>query len=403
MAAPSADAENQLAQGERQPLLSPDQKHQAPSKEEPIEEWDSTDYDITKMTSWAVFGMVRGCAWDNKSLWKCTGCAVLLSFTVAAVIFFIPHANLISPEKVEKLGTFLNVFVGLLLGFFLSSSMNRWYGCVSAFLGLLDSIRGMQMQMTALGVCAERTKMLRRYGLLSAWLLHLSLTLELVDDIADVEEEDPDDAEKDRKKVWKRLEAKRPGLVTPNEKELLMQHTESYALVWTWVASLIGRMAQNGEIPPMPSPTYGRILNIVQMAYGSIRDVRALHLVKAPFIYVHTLAILVHVNNILNAIGFGLVLGLALLEFTGKGDLYNKNSWANICCSLFMQFCFSMVAPFLYLALLEVSVCVAQPFTYMDAKIPALKFLKGVEEDLKKAEDFGDDPPDWDKPCFKTK
>jgi len=49
---------------------------------------------------------------------------------------------------------------------------------------------------------------------------------------------------------------------------MLMQHAESYALLWTWVASLIGRMAQNGEIPPMPSPTYGRILNIVQQAYA---------------------------------------------------------------------------------------------------------------------------------------
>ena len=182
-----------------------------------------------------------------------------------------------------------------------------------------------------------------------------------------------------------------------------MQHSESYALLWTWVASLIGRMAQNGEIPPMPSPTYGRILNIVQRAYGSIRDVRALHLIKAPFIYVHTLAILVHVNNILNAVGFGLVLGIALLQVVGKETVYTRSSWANVCCSLFMQFCFSMVAPLLYLALLEVSVCVAQPFTYQDAKIPAFKFLKGLEEDLKNAAAMGDDPPHWDKPCFKTK
>jgi hypothetical protein len=403
MAAPSADAENQLAQGEKQPLLAPHQKLAFVDSPADEEEWDSTQYDITRMTSWAVFGMVTGCAWDNHSLWRCTGCAFLLSCTVALVILFIPNAAFVQPDKVAKLGTFLNVFVGLLLGFFLSSSMNRWYRCVSAFLELLDAVRSMQMQMTALGVPRERTNMLSRYGLLSAWLLHLSLNMHLHDGTDDPGEAEPSGTPAETKKLWQSLEAKRPGLVLPKEKELLMQHEECYALLWTWVASLIGRMAQNGEIPPMPSPTYGRILNIVQLAYGSIRDVRALHLIKAPFIYVHTLAILVHVNNILNAIGFGLVLGLALLEIVGGKKVYGRTNWANICCSLFMQFCFSMVAPLLYLALLEVSVCVAQPFSYTDAKIPAFKFLKGLEQDLKSAEAMGDDPPYWEVPCFKTK
>jgi len=378
MAAPSADAENQLAQGERQPLLSPNQKLPSPKETPEEDNWDSTNYDITRMTSWAVFGMVTGCAWDNSSLWRCTGCAILLSCSVAVVIVFVPNSQLVEPEKVEKMGTFLNVFVGLLLGFFLSSSMNRWYRCVSAFLELLDAVRSMQMQMTALGVPQERTHMLSRYGLLSAWLLHLSLNMDLNDGVPN---EPPAESVADEvastTKLWQCLEAKRPGLALPK--------------------------AQNGEIPPMPSPTYGRILNIVQQAYGSIRDVRALHLIKAPFIYVHTLAILVHVNNILNAIGFGLVLGLALVEVVGRKTVYNRTGWANMCCSLFVQFCFSMVAPLLYLALLEVSVCVAQPFTYQDAKIPAFKFLKGLEEDLKNAEAMGDDPPHWERPCFKTK
>jgi len=386
-------------------LLSPTQKLPSPEAPTDADNWDSTTYDITKMTSWAVFGMVTGCAWDNTALWTCTGSAMALSCAVAVVIAFVPHANLIEPQQVEKIGSFLNVFVGLLLGFFLSSSMNRWYNCVSAFLELLDAVRRMQMQMTALGVPHERTHMLSRYGLLSAWLLHLSLNMELNDGVPDEPpaETVADGVAPSTVKLWQCLEAKRPGLVLPKEKDLLMQHPESYALLWTWVASLIGRMAQNGEIPPMPSPTYGRILNIVQQAYGSIRDVRALQLIKAPFVYVHTLAILVHVNNILNAIGFGIVLGLCLIEVIGTEKAYNPAAWADVCCSLFMQFCFSMVAPLLYLALLEVSVCVAQPFTYEDAKIPAFKFLKGLEEDLKNAEAMGDDPPHWERPCFKTK
>mmetsp|Transcript_25911 Transcript_25911/g.49634 ORF Transcript_25911/g.49634 Transcript_25911/m.49634 type:complete len:442 (+) Transcript_25911:131-1456(+) len=366
----------------------------AKKTEDPIDdEWDSTQYDITRITSWSAFGMVKGCAWDNHSLWRCMGLALLLSVAVALGAFFMPHAVLVKPEKLEKLGTFLNVFVGLLLGFFLASSMNRWYGCVNAFLELLDAVRSMQMQMTALGVSQERQSTLSRYGILSAWLLHLSLCME---------SEDHKDVRDKTGKVWLILDKFRPDLALPQEKSKLMEHKESYALLWTWVASLIGRMSQDGEIPPMASPTYGRILHIVQQAYGSIRDVRALHMIKTPFIYVHTLAILVHVNNILNAIAFGLVCGITILALMGIGHQSDSNL-ANLLTTLFLQFCFSMLAPVLYLALLDVSVCVAQPFTYQDARIPAARFIVGMEEDLRNATHIGNHPVHWEKPSFKKR
>jgi len=367
------------------------------------EEWDSTQYDITRITSWSAFCMVKGCAWDNHSLWRCMGLALLLSVAVATGAFLMPDAVLVKPEKLEKLGTFLNVFVGLLLGFFLASSMNRWYGCVNAFLELLDAVRSMQMQMTALGVAHERSETLSRYGILSAWLLHLSLNLES-DEAHEGKPALGNEGEDTNRvsKLWQKLEEHRPQLALAQEKQKLMQHKECYALLWTWVASLIGRMSQDGEIPPMASPTYGRILNIVQEAYGSIRNVRALQMIKAPFIYVHTLAILVHVNNILNAISFGLVLGITFSgAFADEKYEIGRRQRAHLYSSLFMQFCFSMVAPILYLALLDVSVCISQPFTHHDAKIPAMKFIRSLEEDLKNAAQMGDNPPHWEKPYFK--
>lgn len=349
--------------------------------------------------------MVDGCAWDNPSLWTCMGLAFVLSITVAISVALMPNSVLVKPDKIEKLGTFLNVFVGMLLGFFLASSMNRWYGCVAAFLELLDAVRSMQMQMTALGVDQERSETLSRYGILSAWLLHFSLNLDSEENPQGQIAKRSEGEEKDRiDKLWQQLEERRPGLALPDEKEKLMQYKESYALVWTWVASLIGRMSQNGEIPPMASPTYGRILNIVQDAYGSIRNVRTLQMVKAPFIYVHTLAVLVHVNNILNAVSFGVVLGIASSGTFLHDDYDFKMRFrAKLYSSLLMQFCFSMIAPILYLALLDVSVCISQPFTYHDAKIPAMRFIVALEDDLKNAQYLGDNPPHWEKAYFKNK
>jgi len=412
VAATSHAADGFVADPERQPLLDkPSEKRQnwwpfsssaakkTQQEQDDEDDWDSTQYDITQMSSWSAFGMVKGCAWDNSVLWGWIGLALLLASAVAAVVVFVPDAVLVNPQKLAKLGTFLNVFVGLLLGFFLTSSMNRWYACVDAFLELLDAVRSMQMQMTALGVAQEKAFILSRYGVLSAWLLHLSLNMESNDEKKSA---NPDKEEQERvDKVWQKLEQFRPELVLPQEREKLKLHKESYALLWTWVASLIGRMSQDGEIPPMASPTYGRILNIVQEAYGSIRNVRALQLIKAPFIYIHTLAILVHVNNILNAVSFGLVLGITISGTTMGGT--ERKDLVNMYISLFMQFCFSMLAPILYLALLDVSMCISQPFTYRDAKIPAIKYIRCLEEDLQKAVILGDNPPHWEKPSFKKK
>lgn len=45
---------------------------------------------------------------------------------------------------------------GLLLGFFLSSSVQRWYNCTNGFLELFDAVRGLHMQLNAMGVPKDR-------------------------------------------------------------------------------------------------------------------------------------------------------------------------------------------------------------------------------------------------------
>jgi len=370
------------------------------------DEWDNTRYDITLITSWRAFGMVKGCAWDNPSLWTCMVYSAFISILTCGLIVFQPDLVLFSPASVQKLGTFLKSFVSLLLGFFLATSMNWWYRCVTEFLKLLDSVRSMQMQMTALGVRKDRADTISRYGVLSAWLLHFNL----IQDMQDSGERHKDvvDGKVSDKEMWAKLNSVRPSIVLPKEKVMLSQYPEPYALLWTWVASLVGRMAVDREIPAMASPTYGRILDLVSAAFSSIREVRALYAVKVPFIYLHTLAILVHVNNILNAVSFGLTLGYACTQSVEiksnevEPIRMSARRRVKVWTVLFTQFCFSLIAPMLYLAILEVCVCISQPFRYKDARIPAVRFIRALEEDLKNAAAVADRPPSWEKPIFKA-
>merc|ERR1719210_680549 len=132
---------------------------------------------------------------------------MIVAACVTAATHLSANALWVDPARVQRMGTFLNVFVGLLLGFFLKSSMNRWYGCVNAFLELLDAVRSMQMQMTALGVAHERSEKLSRYGILSAWLLHLSLNLESDEGHEGRPAKSGESEEKYRvSKLWQKLE-----------------------------------------------------------------------------------------------------------------------------------------------------------------------------------------------------
>merc|ERR1719446_2022887 len=100
-------------------------------------------------------------------------------------------------------------------------------------------------------------------------------------------------------------------LLSKREADVLRQTRDPPGMMWMWVAALIGRLAQDGWIPGMATPTYGRIMSLCQLAHGGMRQVKASISVQAPLTYTNMLATLVHINNLLNAITFGIVSGLA--------------------------------------------------------------------------------------------
>merc|ERR1719407_206072 len=106
---------------------------------------------------------------------KLTGVAAVVC---VITIVCIPNPAQMKVAKFTSVSKFLNVVVGLLLGFFLSSSVIRWYSCVNGFLELLDAIRNLQMQFVALGVPDSEALLCLRWGFSSGWLLYGQLLIE---------------------------------------------------------------------------------------------------------------------------------------------------------------------------------------------------------------------------------
>eukprot|EP00440_Ansanella_granifera_P041076 gb/GFBE01044542.1/.p1 GENE.gb/GFBE01044542.1/~~gb/GFBE01044542.1/.p1 ORF type:complete len:150 (+),score=60.73 gb/GFBE01044542.1/:1-450(+) len=142
---------------EKKPLLADEEGKAGDEEQELQEPDDSMSYDARKLVSFDVFKDLSGTVWTKSSLWKMMGMLVLISLTVSIVV----ACTLKDPSKLEvgkfqKISGFLKVVVGLLLGFFLSNSVQRWYNCTNGFLELFDAIRCLHMQLSALGVPKER-------------------------------------------------------------------------------------------------------------------------------------------------------------------------------------------------------------------------------------------------------
>eukprot|EP00747_Dinoflagellata_sp_TGD_P027092 gnl/TRDRNA2_/TRDRNA2_132380_c0_seq4.p1 gnl/TRDRNA2_/TRDRNA2_132380_c0~~gnl/TRDRNA2_/TRDRNA2_132380_c0_seq4.p1 ORF type:complete len:512 (-),score=87.57 gnl/TRDRNA2_/TRDRNA2_132380_c0_seq4:87-1622(-) len=365
---------------------------------------DTMTYQARNLTSWQALCILQGTVWSKPNIWIHLLQSLVIVAAVALAVFFLAEdPAALKAGKFVKVGTFLNVFVGLLLGFFLSSSVNRWHQCATGFLELFDAIRNLQMQCHALGVPPARENFLVRFGVLSVVLLHMELVIASRPQIEHITV---------KRRMWLALENERPGLVLPQEKNMLRTTDEASGLIWTWVASLVGRMAQDGDIPPMASPTYGRMLNLVQAAHSGIRSVRSSMVVQAPFIYTHLLANLVHLNNILNSLAFGMLLGVTIGTITQANTPKAErppqmtrgatdNQAARDIQNLTIGFFFMMVGPIIYQALLQVSILIAQPFNNFDAMVPVLKLLEELERDLREGWKFSECTPSWDKPNYR--
>lgn len=376
---------------------------------------DSVSYDARKLVTFDVCSDLAGTVWTKGSLWSMMGILVSIAIMTSVVVAWgVQDPAKLDVAKFQKISGFLKVIVGLLLGFFLTSSVGRWYTCTNGFLGLFDAIRSLHMQLNALGVPKERVYLCMRYCIVSAHCLTISLNASALR---------PREQRAFCKEQWQKM------LTTRNESSVAWsQHGATLAKIyddelkilenvddpsqtlWVWVTSLLTRMSADGEIPPMPTPTYGRIIGMAEAAYNGIRDVRASVSVQPPYVHVQMMAMLVSINNIICALSFGMTLGVTVASYLARvktGVATDLDDTAHDLQDLLITFVLSTIGPFLYQALLEVAVCIAQPFAdagkdpKAPGRIPTGMLLYKLEKDLHDSEKMSANLPWWDQPHFK--
>mmetsp|Transcript_13490 Transcript_13490/g.39386 ORF Transcript_13490/g.39386 Transcript_13490/m.39386 type:complete len:449 (+) Transcript_13490:63-1409(+) len=375
----------------------------------PVE--DTMSYEAGFLTSWGAFTVRVKTVWRKARIWWMMFRLLCVSMCVAAAVLALaPNPAQLHTSKFTKIGDFMNMFVGLLLGFFLTTTVTRWLACAKGFLEMFDGIRNLQMNLVALGVPSKKRYRCLRYALLSAWFLTQELAC-------------PSDPERKQKYIddmWETLRALSSGdqpeayfRLLPEEEKAMADVQVRSSMMWLWVSSYVGRLAQDGDIPGMGTPTFCSLMHLVQSAHCGVISVRASVMVKAPFVYVHLMACLVHINNLVNAVSFGLIIGSALgtllMHFNGTMTLahYYKHATSkdlvrdmeNLVVTLFIN----MVGPFLYQSLLEVSISIAEPFCNPDSMLPTSRLLALMETEIHDGNRLAKEPPAWEAPYFKER
>lgn len=340
------------------------------------------DIDLTNQMSYRSQGLI---SWMSllsldATVWRSTALMTMVYRFLAWTLFvasleflLVSDPSSVDPLRFSEITTVMTVFVSLLLGFFITHSVARWTSCVESFLGLFE-----------------------------AWLLDHTMREDRKAGL--------------RPEIWDRIqELKDPLLhVTESELEDLKKMADPAIQIWVWVASFLGSLAQEGEIPPMASPIYGRLLQIVKSAQDSMKQIRAVREVQVPYVYTHTLAAVVHVSNILCATSMGLTvgscLGSILVHIDPRLTLYGVEPQPNHSADtdvqvLIIQGLKCFFAPVLYQAFLEIGFCVSTPFGAgaESAKLPIDELISGWLEDVKHANHMAVAPPGWEAPCFKPK
>lgn len=375
------------------------------------------NYETKRLATFSALTHLTGTVWTNKSLWSNMGALFGVSLLFAFILWLtVPDPGSVDASKFAAISNFLKVFLAFLLGFFMASSVGRWTTTVKGFLNLFNAVRNMAMQMHALGVDNDKIEHVVRYGIVSC--VFLVSELEMAVDTPAIKQAKGE-------MMW--LHLRQRGLLTDKEAPILEPLDDRASLIWIWTASKIGRYAQDGDIPPMNSGTYGRIMQLCQSAQDGIRQVRASISVQIPFIYTHMLACLVHLNNILCALTFGLTLGSglgAILSHYGihsplvtyvytkhdpgeSSKFFAVHSSANPSVgasgqAIFLSMFTCLVAPFMYQAFLQIALSLAQPFGSEEAAIPTDALIMKLRADLEHMERMSDNTPGWEKPIFKS-
>lgn len=369
---------------QRAPLVLSDQKIRGRST-------DSTRYNPATLASWPALWKVGGSVLSEWPLWRMVLMCVAVSVASGTAVGFIPSLHVLGSESFKYLANIIRVLLAFILALYLSASLKRWWVAMSALSKFFDSVKSLILVQAAVGAPMERRVSTRRYAVLSAYILRHEVRTMF----------QSDEHEHDK---W----------VTTVGQSMLrgwMQHDEMVILngckeprnrailIWSWIGVLIGEtfsdLTQKGQ-PPVAA----QLTKLALSAMCALSNVKTSVSYQIPLSYVHTVAILVHTNNILLSILTGVATASQAQRavdtdsaLEGDASRAVKQDFARSIQRMVVYTFSLIVNPLIYQAFLHIGTCLNDPFSGRGTAFPIHEFVDELEETLIEIDHLGEQEP----------
>jgi len=254
-------------------------------------------------------------------------------------------------EELSQVTMYMNSVVPFILGLYLSLCMTRWWALRTRAIGeICDSFIDLAFLIGAYfpGVRHQAFRVaVRNYGIASLWL-----TVQ---------------AARDEKNEDWYADLERTGLLTRDEIMSLSKHPpyQRAMTMYAWIMRLVHEAA---DIDNVPAPNLNTFQVLVCRARDGIQAAHTYLRTQLPFAYVHLIALLVHMNNILVFVRVGITVSVALM-------------YGNVMVTV-LQGVYVIIVPVVYQGLLSISYLIEDPFGDEILDFPITAYVLYVEQAL---------------------
>jgi hypothetical protein len=294
-------------------------------------------YDPMALAGLKTLWTYKGTVFAQKAMWAITLLQLVILIGIALALYFlVEHPEEYKTETLTNVVKAVSVLIGFLLGMFLSSCLNRWWDTIKSLETLFGVSKKLVMSLNNFNCAKPEKDLLARRVVLSIRMLELEIKNLSAEEWAD---------------AFATFRGK--GYIEKEEQDVLASVPADQRSFFTW--SLISAVLRKVQ-PVLDGFGYDRVSTLVLDGLSAVSSLKTLMGFQFPFLYMHMLAFMVHLCNLLIAIGTGVNVGL-LLSLHKHGGVIQ---WGG----LFNELVFFVLQTFFYQAALFIGASLSFPFSF---------------------------------------
>jgi hypothetical protein len=309
-------------------------------------------YDPVMLTSLSTLTVLKGSIFSQAAMWKVVTVAILLTGLIAFAIvkaiekFDHLNPNSFSTETISSVIRSVTVAMAFLLGLFVNNAMGRWWGIIKDFEQLFLSARQLIAFLIHIEAGEDMRMTVARQAVLSIEMLRFE---KVVHTMTGHSEDN-----------WREkfTELTLAGHMLEDDRACLETVPTEDRSFFCW-ALISKAMRSIDETHPRISV---HVYKVVQDGMSAVSGLKTASNFQFPFLYTHMLAYMVHVVNLLTAIGAGITIGLVIARSqVSKLDAYGNHTVPVDASAVFKEFLFLFIQVFLYQAFLGIGAALSFP------------------------------------------